>query len=117
MYMPLSVPAAVLTGLIASEMQVQLLHNKEVVCMALCDQLVAVGSHSHVSLIDPRSHLPVKDVLSTDPSHGGSCIPLLKMLLSVTALCRMGLRAACFDTPSALNSSALHSNCQFDQSC
>ncbi len=54
----------------ALAMQVRLKHSKEVVCLAMTDSLVAVGSQSHVSLIDPRKKTPVQEVESLDHSHG-----------------------------------------------
>ena len=56
-------------------MQVRLKHSKEVVCLAMTDSLVAVGSQSHVSLIDPRKKAPVQEVDSLDDSHGEHCRP------------------------------------------
>jgi hypothetical protein len=44
--------------------------NKEVVCMAVSDSLLAVGSQSHVSLVDPRKKSPIQDVESLDAGHG-----------------------------------------------
>lgn len=42
--------------------------------MAMSDDLVAVGSQSHVSLVDPRCQAPVQDVPSLDMDHGeGPC--------------------------------------------
>lgn len=42
--------------------------------MAMSDELVAVGSQSHVSLVDPRCQAPVQDVPSLDMDHGeGPC--------------------------------------------
>lgn len=45
-------------------------HDREVVCMAVCQQLVAVGTQSHVTLLDPRCKLPACDIRSRDPHHG-----------------------------------------------
>lgn len=50
--------------------QVRLKHSKEVVCLAMTDSLVAVGSQSHISLIDARKKSPVQEVESLDHSHG-----------------------------------------------
>lgn len=36
-------------------LQIELQHKEELVCMAMQSNLVAVGSRSHVSLLDPRS--------------------------------------------------------------
>ena len=36
----------------------------------MTDSLVAVGSQSHVSLVDPRRKAPVREVESLDHSHG-----------------------------------------------
>ena len=60
--------------------QVRLKHSKEVVCLAMTDSLVAVGSQSHISLIDPRKKAPVQEVESLDESHGEQCCPT-KVLL------------------------------------
>ena len=50
--------------------------NKEVVCMALTPNLLAVGSQSHVSLLDPRMAQPtIKAVNSIDP--GQVCMHML----------------------------------------
>ena len=38
--------------------------------MAMSDDLVAVGSQSHVSLVDPRCQAPAQDVPSLDMDHG-----------------------------------------------
>lgn len=51
-------------------MQMRLKHSKEVVCLAMTESLVAVGSQSHISLIDPRKKTPVQEVESLDHSHG-----------------------------------------------
>ncbi len=51
-------------------MQVRLKHSKEVVCLAMTDSLVAVGSQSHISLVDPRRKTPVQEIESLDHSHG-----------------------------------------------
>ena len=58
--------------------QVKLKVEKEVVCMAMSDNLVAVGSQSHVSLIDARCQAPVQDVASLDTDHGAApaCVTL-----------------------------------------
>ena len=50
--------------------QVAVGFDKEVVCMAMDDRLVAVGSQSHVTLVDPRRPQPVFSVESPDVSHG-----------------------------------------------
>ena len=50
--------------------QVRLKHSKEVVCLAMSDGLLAVGSQSHITLVDPRRKAPVQDVESLDHSHG-----------------------------------------------
>ena len=50
--------------------QVRLKHSKEVVCLAMTDSLVAVGSQSHISLVDPRKKTPVQEIESLDHSHG-----------------------------------------------
>ncbi len=52
--------------------QVKLKHSKEVVCLAMSDNLVAVGSQSHITLVDPRQKTPVQDVESLDEGHGGT---------------------------------------------
>lgn len=41
--------------------------------MAMSDDLVAVGSQSHVSLVDARCQAPVQDVPSLDTDHGAAC--------------------------------------------
>ncbi|CAL5228259.1 g11362 [Coccomyxa viridis] len=61
---------------------VRLKHSKEVVCLAMTDSLVAVGSQSHVSLIDPRKKTPVQEVESLDHSHGVRSLTFLDHLLS-----------------------------------
>ena len=45
--------------------------------MAMSDDLVAVGSQSHVSLMDPRCQAPVQDVPSLDMDHGEGPCPSL----------------------------------------
>ena len=45
--------------------------------MAMSDDLVAVGSQSHVSLVDPRCQAPVQDVPSLDMDHGEGPCPSL----------------------------------------
>lgn len=50
--------------------QVRLKHSKEVVCLAMNDSLLAVGSQSHITLVDPRKKTPVQDVESLDDGHG-----------------------------------------------
>ena len=59
-----------LRGTLHDALQVRLKHSKEVVCLAMTEALVAVGSQSHVSLVDPRRKAPVQDVESLDHSHG-----------------------------------------------
>ena len=59
--------------------QVKLRQDKEVVCMAVCDHLVAVGTQSFVSLIDPRCSMSIFDIVSRDPSHGTHPFCLLKV--------------------------------------
>lgn len=59
--------------------QVRLKHSKEVVCLAMSDSLVAVGSQGHISLVDPRRKAPVQDVESLDHSHGVSPALLLAL--------------------------------------
>jgi hypothetical protein len=48
--------------------------------MAVGDGLLAVGSQSHASLVDPRCQAPVQDVASLDTDHGAStrrgCMPV-----------------------------------------
>ena len=61
----------------AWDVQVRLKHSKEVVCLAMTDSLVAVGSQSHVSLIDPRKKTPVQEVESLDHSHGEQRCPIV----------------------------------------
>ena len=67
--------------------QVRLKHSKEVVCLAMNDSLLAVGSQSHITLVDPRKKTPVQDIESLDDAHGAAaplpskspsslCIPL-----------------------------------------
>ncbi len=60
--------------------QVKLRVEKEVVCMAVGDGLLAVGSQSHASLVDPRCQAPVQDVASLDTDHGARpqhcCVPV-----------------------------------------
>lgn len=45
--------------------------------MTMSDDLVAVGSQSHVSLVDPRCQAPVQDVPSLDMDHGEGPSPSL----------------------------------------
>ena len=45
--------------------QMKLLQSKELVCMAMARNLVAVGSQSHVSLLDPRMAQPTIRALSS----------------------------------------------------
>lgn len=53
--------------------QLQLPQTREVVCMGITANLVAVGSQSHVALLDPRMAVPtIKTVNSVDP--GQVCI-------------------------------------------
>ncbi|KAK9827700.1 hypothetical protein WJX81_001747 [Elliptochloris bilobata] len=61
---------------------VKLTVEREVVCMAMSDGLVAVGSQSHVSLVDPRCQAPVQDVASLDTDHGVRSLCFLDHLLS-----------------------------------
>lgn len=50
--------------------QVQLPQTREVVCMGITQDLVAVGSQSHVTLLDPRMSQPTtKIVNSVDPGQ------------------------------------------------
>ena len=50
-------------------MQIALLHNKELVCMAMSRNLVAIGSQSHISMLDPRMAQP--SILSDDSIDPG----------------------------------------------
>ncbi|EIE19636.1 WD40 repeat-like protein [Coccomyxa subellipsoidea C-169] len=61
---------------------VKLKHSKEVVCLAMSDNLVAVGSQSHITLVDPRQKTPVQDVESLDEGHGVRSLNFLDHLLS-----------------------------------
>lgn len=50
--------------------QVGLTLNKEVVCMAMTPNLLAVGSQSHVSLLDPRMpQAVIRAITSIDPGQ------------------------------------------------
>ena len=50
--------------------QMKLLQSKELVCMAISSNLVAVGSQSHVSLLDPRLAQPtIRALNSMDPGQ------------------------------------------------
>ena len=47
----------------------------------MSDSLLAVGSQSHITLVDPRKKTPVQDIESLDDAHGAA--PLhFKYLLS-----------------------------------
>lgn len=51
-------------------MQMELLQKEELVCMAMQFNLVAVGSRSYVSLLDPRSPTPtISHLQSIDPGQ------------------------------------------------
>ncbi|KAK9802066.1 hypothetical protein WJX73_010138 [Symbiochloris irregularis] len=62
--------------------QVQLPQNKEAVCMAVCDQLAAVGTQSYITLMDPRCRLAQADIPSSDPHHGVRSLSIQGHLLS-----------------------------------
>ncbi|KAK9918446.1 hypothetical protein WJX75_004149 [Coccomyxa subellipsoidea] len=64
------------------ERNVRLKHSKEVVCLAMNDSLLAVGSQSHITLVDPRKKTPVQDVESLDEGHGVRSLNFLDHLLS-----------------------------------
>ena len=50
--------------------QIRLLHNKELVCMAMSRNLVAIGSQSHISMLDPRMAQPtIRTDVSIDPGQ------------------------------------------------
>ncbi len=60
-------PAA---NVFCNAVQMKLLHDKELVCMAMTGNLVAVGSQSHVSLLDPRIAQPtIRALDSIDPGQ------------------------------------------------
>lgn len=48
-------------------------HSQEVVCLGQSDTLLAAGSHSHTTLIDPRIEQPIKDIVSLEEEHGTPC--------------------------------------------
>ena len=91
--------------------QVRLKHSKEVVCLAMTDSLVAVGSQSHISLIDPRKKAPVQEVESLDQSHGKQCCPAEALLrhgkreLACSCFTSIGLKhelSVCIGSPRAV---------------
>lgn len=65
------------TGHTCIAAQVRLKHSKEVVCLAMNDSLLAVGSQSHITLVDPRKKTPVQDVESLDEGHGEETGPII----------------------------------------
>lgn len=83
-------------------MQVRLKHSKEVVCLAMTNSLVAVGSQSHISLIDPRKKAPVREVESLDDSHGEHRCPadlsLRRHRCGMQLFCAVGLNRMVSDT-------------------
>ncbi|KAA6416603.1 MAG: hypothetical protein FRX49_13433 [Trebouxia sp. A1-2] len=61
----------------------KLLHDKELVCMAMTANLVAVGSQSHVSLLDPRIAQPtIRALDSIDPGQGVRSLGIMDNILS-----------------------------------
>ncbi|BDA46679.1 DDB1- and CUL4-associated factor 12 [Coccomyxa sp. Obi] len=64
------------------ERNVRLKHSKEVVCLAMSDSLLAVGSQSHITLVDPRKKTAVQDIESLDDAHGVRSLNFLDHLLS-----------------------------------
>lgn len=72
--------------------QVHLPQTREVVCMGITQDMVAVGSQSHVTLLDPRLSQPtIKVVNSVDP--GQVCVHInyaqRSLLLCIGSLCCM----------------------------
>ena len=58
------------TNVFYNAVQMKLIHDKELVCMAMTANLVAVGSQSHVSLLDPRIAQPtIRALDSIDPGQ------------------------------------------------
>ncbi|KAL0027315.1 hypothetical protein WJX77_012210 [Trebouxia sp. C0004] len=61
----------------------KLAHDKELVCMAMTANLVAVGSQSHVSLLDPRIAQPtIRALDSIDPGQGVRSLGIMDNILS-----------------------------------
>jgi mitochondrial fission protein ELM1 len=54
--------------------QIKLGNEKEVVCLAMKHDLLAVGSQRQVTLLDPRLRGPAFDIANVD-SHDGVHLP------------------------------------------
>ncbi|KAL3151622.1 hypothetical protein ABBQ38_012613 [Trebouxia sp. C0009 RCD-2024] len=62
---------------------VHLPQTREVVCMGITQDMVAVGSQSHVTLLDPRLSQPtIKVVNSVDPGQGVRSVGIMDNILS-----------------------------------
>lgn len=83
------------TGHTCIAAQVRLKHSKEVVCLAMNDSLLAVGSQSHTTLVDPRKKTPVQDVESLDEGHGEETGPIIPSNTARHQPTRLGMSRSC----------------------
>ena len=60
-------------------MQVETNYDREVVCMAVRDDLVAVGSQGHIVFVDSRQHKPLPPIESMDHMNGAILLPLIQL--------------------------------------
>ena len=81
--------------------QVHIGHSQEVVCLGQSDTLMAAGSHSHTTLIDPRIEQPIKDIASLDSEHGELCHHAAGLSCEASGAGRLALQA---DGQAALGS-------------
>eukprot|EP00887_Chlorella_sp_A99_P001144 scaffold14.g1144.t1 len=83
---------------LATARVVKLEHKKELVCLALRRDLLAVGSAAHVNLADPRARAHTGAVASPDEQHGVRSVALQDHLLSFGTgrgkICFYDLRAS-----------------------
>ena len=62
--------------------QVSTPYEREVVCMAASDSLLAVGSQNHVSLVDSRVKACVSSFANAEHNHGEKTIFILSAYTS-----------------------------------
>lgn len=73
-----------------ASVQVKMPHEREVVCMACSETLVAAGSQNHATLLDSRQQGVVTSIPNADLNHGAFC---LGCTMGISANCRFLLKA------------------------
>ena len=63
----------------AMRMQAPTPYEREVVCMAASESIVAVGSQNHVSFVDPRVQACVSFIANAEHNHGNAALQTLSL--------------------------------------